>query len=471
MAVPEIVNPNIGDFIYSLRSVGYSFEIAAADLIDNSITAGASKVKINFAPKPTLVFSLLDNGGGMTEEELIEAMRLGSKATAARSKDDLGRFGLGLKIASFSQCKKLTVVTKKDSVITARQWDLEFISAKNEWLLVTPFNIDKLPLADELENQKTGTLVCWECIDRVMEESLPVIINRLSIHLALVFHRYLEGMGKRKLKINVNGQFLAPFDPFNAAHPATQQFSQEKILFRNQQILVQPYVLPHHSKLSREEYERYATEEGYLRSQGFYLYRLNRILTYGTWWGLHRAADAHKLVRIKVDIPASMDLEWELDVKKSAARPPEGVRFELKRIAAAVGETGSRPYTGRGRKIEDKSINKFWQLVPNNEEISFAVNKQHPLYKDLISKLDSGAVEKLNFYLKGLQAYLPLDAIQFHLQQHPHAVKQQEALTEDDIYNAADKLKSAGLPDEFIKDLLNTEIFGNKPDLLKNGNQ
>lgn len=473
MAVPEIVSPNIGNLVESLRDVGYSFEVAAADIIDNSIAAASSRIKIHFTPKPSPVFSLLDNGAGMTENQLVEAMRYASKGPAAhRSKDDLGRFGLGLKMASFSQCKKLTVISKKNGITAARQWDLEYIAVKNDWLLITPSDYSGLPLADQLDRQQGGTLVCWENIDRLQPDSTAAAIDRLRSHLSLVFHRYLEGSaGKRRIKISVNGQPVPPLDPFNVNHPATQQIGGERIKFNGEYILVQPYILPHHSKLSLEEYERHATEEGYLRSQGFYLYRQHRILTYGTWWGLHKLSEAHKLVRIKVEVPPSMDFEWGLDIKKSSAHPPEAVRQDLKRIIATAASAGSRLYTGRGRKIEDKTTTQFWQLVPNNGEIRFAVNLAHPLYKDLVKDLNPGAAEKLDFYLKGLQAYLPLEAIQSHLQRHPHAVKQQAALTEEDILLVSSKLKSAGLSDQFIEELLKTEIFNSRKELLENGNK
>lgn len=164
----ESVSPNISNFIKSLRDIGYSFEVAVADVLDNSITAKAENIKIHTIDKPAMIFCLLDDGEGMSEDELREAMRLATKdPDEKREKDDLGRFGLGLKTASFSQCKKLTVISKKKGCISAKQWDLNFISKKNQWLLITPEEIDSFPLIDELKLQKQGTLVVWELIDRV----------------------------------------------------------------------------------------------------------------------------------------------------------------------------------------------------------------------------------------------------------------------------------------------------------------
>ena len=227
MPKQDIVDPHVGNFIESLRDIGYSFEVAVADLIDNSITAKASEIRIHTVVKPQLVFCLLDNGDGMTEKQLVEAMRLASKNPRdKREKNDLGRFGLGLKSASFSQCKKLTVVTKKNSTVSVRTWDLEYISKKNKWYLITPADFSKIPMIEDLLRQKSGTLVCWEEIDRIDKNAFTASIDTLRKHLSLVFHRYLEGADRFKLlKITVNDNPLSPFNPFNTNHPATQQIA------------------------------------------------------------------------------------------------------------------------------------------------------------------------------------------------------------------------------------------------------
>lgn len=466
----ETVNPNVGNFIDSLREIGYSPEVAVSDLIDNSISADATSVEIFTLAKPSIVFAMLDDGRGMTEAELVEAMRLASKnPNEERDKNDLGRFGLGLKTASFSQCKKLTVITKKDEHISARQWDLGFIALKNEWLLITPTDLSELPLFDTLENRDSGTLVIWQDIDKLPVNNFSEIIDKLRKHIALVFHKFLEGsVSLKKIKISVNNNPIKPFNPFNTNHPATQQIAVEKINIFGSSVTVQPFILPHHSKLSKEEYDLYATEEGYIKSQGFYLYRQNRIIIYGTWWGMHKAADAHKLIRIKIDIPNSIDIHWGIDIKKSIARPSEHIRNDLKRIISRVIEKGTRPYSVRGKKIEDKTTTQFWEILATKNKIRFAINESHPIYKKIIIGLDTQQREYLSYYLKGLQAYLPLDAIQARLQRDPLNIDQQEALSEEEIFNLAKKLKEADINEEFIQELLRTEIFKNRKEILNN---
>jgi hypothetical protein len=189
----EIVNPSLGNFISSLRDVGYTFEIAVADILDNSISACAKNISIYAVHQPDLVFAMLDDGIGLVEEGVREAMRLAAKNPAdERSANDLGRFGLGLKTASFSQCRNLTLVSKKDGRISARQWDLDVLTERNEWLLITPATdeLESLPLFKELNSLETGTLVVWRKVDRYEQDSFITEISKLKKHLSLVFHRF-----------------------------------------------------------------------------------------------------------------------------------------------------------------------------------------------------------------------------------------------------------------------------------------
>lgn len=466
----EIVNPYVGNFVKSLRDIGYNFEIAVADIVDNSITAKATDIEIYTVAKPNLIFSMLDNGRGMSDKELVEAMRLASKdPSKEREKNDLGRFGLGLKTASFSQCKKLTVISKKYGQLAATRWDLNYLEDKNQWLLIKPSldEIKDIKLLDKLNTYENGTLVIWEDIDRYEQDSFSDIIDKLRRHLSLVFHRYLEGsLRGKKLKIIVNNSELVPFNPFNINHSATQELSIEKIKMYDKTISVQPFILPHHSKVSQQEYERYATEEGYTKSQGFYLYRENRLLIYGTWWGLHRIKDAHKLVRIKVDISNDQDLLWGIDIKKSTANPCHEIKGDLKRIIKQITEKGSRPYTGRGKKIIDKTTIRFWNLVPSENNIRFGLNKEHPILQSLISQLDNKQKEVLDVYLKGIQSYLPLDAIQAQLQENPHKVNQGVDIEDEELITIICRLRESGIDESYIEELLKTEMFKNRGELF-----
>jgi hypothetical protein len=270
-----IIEPNASSMIEALRDIGYSLESAVADVIDNSISAAATRIDIRFGweNEKSPWIAILDNGHGMTESELVEAMRPGGKdPLAIRSSEDLGRFGLGLKTASFSQCRKVTVVSIYEGVMSARQWDLDLVRAKNKWVLrnLKQAEIDSLPALSMLGTK--GTMVLWQCLDRLdlgsVESRVHQVMNeRISSiceHVSLVFHRFISGEPKySKVVISVNNNPIEASDPFNARHPATMHLGEEPLKIDNETVTFRPYILPHHSRVSSEEYERLGGSEGY----------------------------------------------------------------------------------------------------------------------------------------------------------------------------------------------------------------
>ena len=130
--------PQADTLMGSMRSMGYSFEAAIADVIDNSISANCNVVKLFFPSKPTdeLVVGILDDGEGMSADVLFEAMRYGSTdAELERRANDLGRFGLGMKSASLSQCRILTVVSMNADKLSSYSWDFNCIQERKEWIV------------------------------------------------------------------------------------------------------------------------------------------------------------------------------------------------------------------------------------------------------------------------------------------------------------------------------------------------
>ncbi|MFJ7981398.1 ATP-binding protein [Lysinibacillus xylanilyticus] len=465
----DIIRPNVKNFIKSLRDMGYNFEIAVADIIDNSITAKANEIHIQTLDSPEIKLSILDDGVGMSENELVEAMRLGSKdPDNIRDNKDLGRFGLGLKTASFSQCKKLTVITKQEKNVFARQWDLDYIVQKDDWYLMElkTEELTNYPQFSELLKSESGTLIIWESLDNIEPNTFTNTIYSLRDHLALVFHRFLEGEFS-KVNFTVNNIPVEAFNPFNENNSATQRLSMEKFQPSKEYTFVKvyPYILPHYSKVSRYEYEKFSTSEGYTKTQGFYLYRAGRLLVHGTWWGLAKISEAHKLVRIKIDIPNDQDHLWNIDIKKSIAQPKNQIKKDLKRILATVLDKGSRVYTGRGKSINKSSSVPMWKVTIDNNHIKFSINKEHPLLQ--LVKERTTELDILNSYVKALEAYLPINAIQSHLVSEPHKINQESLISEDEIAELASKLKEMDLSEDHLKAILETELFKNKKELLK----
>ena len=312
--------PYAASLIEGHRDFGYSLDTALADIIDNAITAGARTVKLiadTVADEPWI--ALADDGSGMTETELVEAMRLGSKnPTHERKAEDLGRFGLGLKSASFSQGRSLTVLTRQDDRTSCARWDLDRVAKRNDWSLELIDNAELVTGHDLLP--ETGTVVIWERLDRLSggythdrakrAEHMNSELSRAEHHLRLVFHRFLEG-SKPRLKLSLNDRPLKPIDPMATTHVATQKDPEEVLRLRQGDVLIRCHTLPHHKRMSREEWEEIGGPDGHLKSQGLYVYREKRLIIAGGWLGLARQTELTKLCRIAVDIPNTMDAEWK----------------------------------------------------------------------------------------------------------------------------------------------------------------
>ena len=259
----RIVLPYAPILVESTRSIGYSFETALADIIDNSIGKEADEIKVNFSSKDPQYVAILDNGTGMSEGELESAMRYGSKSSLdIRDKDDLGRFGLGLKTASLSQCRKLTVITKKHGIISAACWDLDYIIKKKDWSLkvYSSDEIEKMLYSNYLSDKDSGTIVVWQVFDRISDGSanpqkvFDEKIERARNHVSLVFHRFMDNdnVGKR-LKIFFNEAIVDPIDPFLTTNPATQPMTEQTLRIEGSVIKVKPYILPYASKVSAKD--------------------------------------------------------------------------------------------------------------------------------------------------------------------------------------------------------------------------
>ena len=270
--------PYAPTLIESTRAIGYSLEAAVADIVDNSIAAGAKNVNIFFFPVDAAYIAILDDGHGMDDAELDLAMQYGSKnPSEERDAKDLGRFGLGLKTASLSQCRCLTVVTKQDDYVSGRRWDIDHVAEVGDWslLLLDKEELNDIPQIDELMALSSGTLVVWQKLDRLkageinFETALGRKIDSVRDHLSLVYHRYLAGeSGIVRLKLFINGQKIIGTDPFLIGK-SMQAMDDEVLVIHGKKIMVRPYILPHISKMTAEEIKQLGGKDGLRKQQGF----------------------------------------------------------------------------------------------------------------------------------------------------------------------------------------------------------
>jgi len=419
--------PRASILIESMRDVGYTLETALADVIDNAIAAGAKSIRLladTNAPEPRL--AILDDGHGMVAHELLDAMRLGSQSPLdPRESGDLGRFGLGLKTASFSQCRRLTVLTKAEGKMSAARWDLAQVEESDDWLVEIPPDPSTIPFAKELG--ENGTLVLWEKLDRLLaggsaDEEGRHLVKRLddaAVHLELVFHRFLSGeRGLKRVAISLNGRPLEPFDPFHASHSATIAGPIETIRIGRHHVTLQTFTLPHHKKVALADWDRYGGPAGYVKNQGFYLYRAKRLIIHGTWFGIARQTELTKLTRVRIDMPNSVDAEWKVDIKKASAQPPPQVLIRLRHLIETIGATSKRVYTSRGRRLTDNRL-RMWHRVQDKNEIRYGINAQHPVVADFADRLPALLRPDFLHVMEMVGASIPVDALFADISGHP----------------------------------------------------
>jgi len=398
--------PKASAMIESLRGLGYTTATALADIIDNSITANADRVDITFVWKgPESIISVLDNGNGMTESELYKGMRLGEiSPLESRKMTDLGRFGLGLKTASFSQCRRLTVASRKNNEMSCLRWDLDIIATSNDdgWYLLEGAHTGSEALLSQLNNSNSGSIVLWEVLDRIItpgfsEQDFLDLIDGIEQHLAMVFHRLLESSGQR-LKIYINNKAIIPWNPFLVGHPAKPWNSPEVRFPSADGVFMECHVLPHKDGLTESEFQAAAGPGGWTAQQGFYVYRNKRLLIAGTWLGLGQGRgwikdEAHRLARIRLDISNSADAEWKIDIRKSAARPPVNLRPWLTRYAEDTRTRARRVFAHRGKSltgIRGQLVVTAWKTEHHSAGVRYRIDHDHPAVRAVLE--DAGAL-------------------------------------------------------------------------------
>lgn len=474
--------PDASSMIESFRAVGYSIESAVADIVDNSISAGAKNVWIDFDWKGSDTWLyVLDNGIGMNNEELIQAMRPGSRNPLSnRENNDLGRFGLGLKTASFSQCRKLTVISKKDkSDSVFWTWNLDFVNQTGKWELLKWLPDNKFK--NEVEKLNSGTIVIWNDIDRLVKnfksddknalDKFLIVMETIKKHLSMVFHNFITS---GKIKIYFKNRLIDPWDPFLVNEMATQEFPDEPLL--NGLIIVKGYVLPHKSKINEEILKYGEGPRGWNEQQGFYIYRNGRLLLSGDWLGLFRKEEHYKLARIKIDLPNSLDAEWQIDIKKSVARPPLILREQLKAYAGQVRKQALEVYRHRGKTVNQVPGQKFfplWEDHRRGDKWYFRIKRDHPLIERIKKQAETEPKKAIEILLRFIEETIPTKSIYIREAEEPEAQGNPfEKIDQEPVRKLMeqmfDKLISEGKTAENAKAIiLNIEPFNSFPHFIE----
>lgn len=414
----KVLPPLASVLLESMRSIGYDAATAVADLIDNSITAAAKTVTIRFDPGALRSVAILDDGTGMDSDSLEAAMRHGSRCPSERrGPGDLGRFGLGLKTASLSQCRRLTVLSRKNGVTQGMVWDLDEVAEAQDWRIgvLEPEDLAAIPYSSELEMLTSGTLVLWEKLDILGQGDpgngsvLGERIRYVGEHLGLVFHRYLTER-TRPLAIDINLQPIIPVDPF-LENDGSVAGEEETIRIEDQPVSLRAFTLPHISRLTRAQIEKAGGEAGLRRQQGFYVYRNRRLIVWGTWFRLFRQEELTKLTRVRVDVPNTLDHLWSLDIKKSVASPPAILRDRLRGLVPTMVHPSRAAHQYRGKPENRKGVTPIWRRVQDRDGIRYEVDREHPVVSSLRAGMDGGSLSDFDNVLRAIGDSIPIEAI------------------------------------------------------------
>ena len=360
--------PSPSRLVESLRDTGYSYQAAFADIVDNSIAADAKHIEIDIKESiygGEITVAFYDNGSGMDEFAIVNAMRYGSEKRP--SPKSLGKFGMGLKTASTAFCKKLTVISRSNGKLSGRCWDIETIKRRDKWILTTPPLEEYAAQLEKLANvsgEANGTVVIWEEVDRLISNSgtdysaqaIDHLVKEIREHLSATFGKFLIGLSSFSnstpgtpshpdIKILVNGEALIGWDPtgkfLNSAQEPDRVLIEKSShtvtlnsggLSRTSKFELNGYVLPNKNRMSDEELQdvRFGND-----NQGFYIYRENRLIFGGGWPHRLFSQDAHlNLLRVELNFDHELDDYFEIDIRKSKINLPLRIRNNLKQALA-----------------------------------------------------------------------------------------------------------------------------------------
>ncbi|MBB5438543.1 hypothetical protein HDC92_002219 [Pedobacter sp. AK017] len=418
--MPEsiLLSPPPVFFIRSISEQGYTLSTAIADLIDNSLSAGATRIEILLDAHiiPLKIF-IADNGGGMTSDDLTENMRFPSADLELdRNNNDLGRFGLGLKTASFSQSRKFTVISRKDSIkYQGRTWDVEYLKDTEDWTLIIEDNKTVTHLIEDYKHVsanfhehnadfEVNTLVIWEDLYKLEKllkrNEINDELEDLRSHLGLIFHRFIQ---KGEVQIRLNNSLIEGFEPFPNHFPGVQTVSENYWQTGDVYIRFQGIILPKRSAAEAKESPSVWVPAGLTLEelQGIYVYRNERLINYGGWFRAIAKSIYLQFGRIRIDITNINDSEFHLNVAKSSLKIPFGLKRAMNEMVNHVAAQAAKEYRERlvSAVIKTGASSKGLSLIVKETGSGgpvLKINGEFELLRRLNSELSSDQSELLH---------------------------------------------------------------------------
>ena len=477
--IREDASPNPEYLIKSIAEQGYSLETSLADLMDNSISANADKIEvlIDMENEPFRLF-LGDNGDGMSEESLRKNMQFPSTSPeSARGNQDLGRFGLGMKTASFSQTRTFTVLSRKrgSKNYNARTWDVDFLR-DHGWKIIVNSQDEINELVSQYEqlskdyfnkfdSYEANTIVVWSGLYKFetyikegnRQDALKKEINEITAdYLALVFHRFME-KSKKPLQIRINNIQVKPFNPFPEEEKDFRQIEPKQSEFNSDVIKIEGFVLPSRTiEESKKGLSKWTTRNrGLMDMEGIYIYRADRIILFGGWNGIIKKAPRLQLARLRVEVGNKVDHLLHLNVAKSQIVVPHELRLAFEHYIYELKIEAEREYYNRGIRLfsGSKSLDhvQLFERSSSNKGSILEVNKNFPLIKNLIEGLDESQNSKLNLILRMINTRVN-NIRQVHENKEFIGVKERDGLEAIELEKTIKNLINNGISNKQIKE-------------------
>ena len=389
----EEVIPDPESLLESIRSVGYSLKEAISDLIDNSVSANATSIRVIINLEGDGEFHLIDNGDGMDHQKLVSSFRLGStNPKKTRDENDLGRFGMGMKTASLSQCRSVTVTSKQNNSVVSRTLDLDEVNRQKKWIIGE--KAMHLEIIKELNDLEHGTIISWEKIDHnnVSKEENNNLLLDVRNYISLCFHRFMERTNN-KISFYLNDVLIKPISP---VVEGSQVFSE--ISLDNIDSKMEAFTIPiRKDNNSFSVFNSLELFNGVENQQGIYIYRSDRLLCFGGWLGIVKPNNSYKLCRVIINFKNdySSDSKWSIDIKKTKAEIPYEYRQEIKRFVQKA-QKDSSIKIGKYNRVEmGSSIRNLYEnaelwLIKKNTKYGYweySLNIENPIFQGLLEKV------------------------------------------------------------------------------------
>ena len=339
-----------------------------------------------------------------------------------------------MKTASFSQARRLTVITKKKgNPIVAARWDIDVIEKTNSWCLQVYEHDEVSEIAGNRIGPaiKSGTQIIWSkltCLETGShafdrDAELAAKLSELKSYVGKYFHRFMCGSDKRSFSLNNTS--IEPIDPFMTGEAGYQEGPSEKVRCKGGHIVISTHVLPHFKNMDTELLEKLGGADDVLLNQGLYLYREKRLISAGGWMGMIPNSRLGTLARVQVDIPSSLDNDWSTDVKKASLQVPPKVKRVLKKFRADPIRRSKRTYNYRGNL---EVANRFWKICEdeNAKTITYQIDPENDQLLNVMRECDPSEQRALIGYLKDLSSQLPINHIYETMSVRPREVNQKE---------------------------------------------